>query len=109
MVSTAAFIILQPGKLLDLSALLKAKKYANQGNKERAVKAMRKLESDGLGKLVKKEMQHGASAVSCSVMHIIQSIFLMYFKLLLVHHAALDTVCTYVAKKFEQVRTTPIT
>jgi len=71
-VSTAAFTILQPGKLLDLSAMLRAKKYANRGNKERAIKAMDKLESDGLGKLLRKEMQHGASAVSSSVMHIIQ-------------------------------------
>jgi len=71
-VSAAAFTILQPGKLLDLSAMLRAKKYANRGNKERAVKAMKKLESDGLGKLLRKEMQRGASAVSSGVMHIIQ-------------------------------------
>ena len=38
--------------------------YQNRGQKEGAVKAMKKLETDGFGELKKKEMHHGTSAVS---------------------------------------------
>ena len=66
MISAAAFTILQPGKILDLSAMLKAKKYSARGNKDGAIKAMKKLQSDGFGMLKKKDMQRGAAAVSCA-------------------------------------------
>jgi len=59
----ASFTLTQPGKVLDLSAMLRSKKYAGRDNKEGAVKAMTLLESDGLGKLEKKEVHRGASAV----------------------------------------------
>ena len=65
-ISAAAFTILQPGKILDLSAMLKAKKYSARGNKDGAIKAMKKLQSDGFGMLKKKDMQRGAAAVSCA-------------------------------------------
>lgn len=60
----AAFTILQPGKVLDLSMMLKNKKYQNRGQKDGAVNAMKRLEADGLGTLQKKDMHRGASAVS---------------------------------------------
>ena len=60
----AAFTILQPGKVLDLSMMLKNKKYQNHGQKDAAVIAMKRLEVDGLGTLKKKDMHRGASAVS---------------------------------------------
>ena len=60
----AAFTILQPGKVLDLSMMLKNKKYQNCGQKDGAVNAMKRLEVDGLGTLQKKDMHRGASAVS---------------------------------------------
>lgn len=60
----AAFTILQLGKVLDLSVMLKNKKYQNCGQKEGAVNAMKRLEADGLGTLQKKDMHRRASAVS---------------------------------------------
>ena len=53
--SNAAFTLLLPGRILDLSTLLSTKKYRNRGNKDGALAAMKKLESDGLGKIKKKE------------------------------------------------------
>ena len=60
---TASFTLTQPGKVLDLSAMLRSKKYTGRDNKKGAVKAMTILESHGLVKLEKKEMHRGASAV----------------------------------------------
>ena len=64
LINNAAYTLLQPGKVLDLSIMLKNKKYQNRGQKEGAVKAMKKLEADGFGVLKKKEMHRGTSAVS---------------------------------------------
>ena len=64
LINNAAYTLLQPGRILDLSTMLKNKKYQNRGNKEGAVKVMKKLEEDGLGTLKKKELNRGAAAVS---------------------------------------------
>ena len=64
LINNAAYTLLQSGKVLDLSTMLKNKKYQNRGQKEGAVKAMKKLEADGFGVLKKKEMHRGTSAVS---------------------------------------------
>lgn len=64
LINNATYTLLQPGKILDLSSILKNKKYQNRGHKEGAVKAMKKLEADGLGTLKKKELHCGAAAVS---------------------------------------------
>lgn len=64
MINNATYTLLQPGKILDLSTMLKNKKYQNRGQKEGAVKAMKKLEADGLGRLKTKELHRGAAAVS---------------------------------------------
>ena len=63
-ISNAAYTLTLPGRILDLSTLLSNKKYRNRGNKDGALAAMKKLESDGLGKIKKKETHRGASAVS---------------------------------------------
>ena len=60
----AAYTLTLPGRILDLSNLLSNKKYRNQGNKDGALAAMKKLEIDGLGKIKKKETYRAASAVS---------------------------------------------
>ena len=44
-----------PGNELDLSALLKDKKFRGRGNKEGALQVMRILEEDELGKLEEKQ------------------------------------------------------
>ena len=61
--SNAAYTLSQPGSTLSLSALLVAKKYRDRGGKEAAIKAMRELERNGLGKLIEKPARHGTSAV----------------------------------------------
>lgn len=49
--SSEALCLTLPGKQLDLSALLKEKKFRGLGNKEDAFHTMRILEEDELGKL----------------------------------------------------------
>ena len=44
-----------PGSQLDLSVLLKEKKFRGRGNKEGALQALRNLDDDGLGKLEEKQ------------------------------------------------------
>ena len=53
-----------PGKILNLSALLQAKKFRGKGNKEGAVAAFQELEQTGLGKLISEDSRRGASSVS---------------------------------------------
>ena len=50
-VSIEAFCLTLPGCELRLPSLLLAKKFRNRGNKEGALTAFWKLQSDGLGKL----------------------------------------------------------
>ena len=62
--SLAAYCLLLPGKKLNLSALLAAKKFRGRGNKAAALEAFRHLEAAGLGKLVMLDSRRGTSAVS---------------------------------------------
>lgn len=62
--SVAAYCLLLPGKVLNLSALLQAKKFRGKGNKEGAVAAMEELHKAGLGKLISADSRRGASSVS---------------------------------------------
>ncbi len=55
--SNEAFCLTLTGEQLDLSALLKDKKFRGRGNKEGALKAMRALQEDGLGKLEEKQVK----------------------------------------------------
>ena len=50
-IANAAYCLLLPGKTLDLSALLVAKKFRYRGNKEGAISVLKLLEKDGLGKV----------------------------------------------------------
>ena len=50
--------------ILNLSNLLVKKKFAGKGNKEGAVEAIKQLEEDGLGKIVKAKVQRGTACVS---------------------------------------------
>ena len=62
--SVAAYCLLLPGKVLNLSALLQAKKFRGKGNKEGAVAALEELHKAGLGKLISADSRRGASSVS---------------------------------------------
>lgn len=55
------FCLTLPGKQLDLSILLKEKKFRHKGNKEGALRAMRILEDDGLGRLEEKKLSNKSS------------------------------------------------
>ena len=57
------YTILQPGKKLDLSALLKAKVFKNKGHKSGAVEAMKKLQEAGLRELKALGGARGTSMV----------------------------------------------
>lgn len=61
--SNEALCLTLPGAVLDLSALLKDKKFRNRGNREGALKAMKILQDEGLGKLEEKRT-HGSVKVS---------------------------------------------
>lgn len=45
------FTLLLPGKAIDISAVCKAKKFKDKGNKPASIEACRKLEKEGLGTL----------------------------------------------------------
>ena len=53
--TTEAFCLTLPGAHLDLSVLLKEKKFRGKGNKEGALQAMRNLQENGLRQLKEKE------------------------------------------------------
>lgn len=57
------YTILQPGKNLDLSVLLKAKIFKNKGHKSAAIDAMKKLQETGLGTLKELGSSCGTSMV----------------------------------------------
>lgn len=59
----ASFCLQLPGKQLNLSALLTAKKFRGRGNKEAALLAFCDLEKAGLGDLITQESRRGTSAV----------------------------------------------
>ena len=62
-VDLEGYTILQPGKKLDLSALIKAKKYKSKGNKAAAVTACKKLQEMELGILHELGSSRGTSMV----------------------------------------------
>lgn len=60
---TAAYILLLPGKSLDISDLNKSHKFRGRGNKEGAVAAINALEKDGLGLVKEERATRGTSKV----------------------------------------------
>jgi len=57
------YTILQPGKKLNLSVLLKGKVFKNKGHKSAAIDAMKKLQEAGLGTLKELGSSCGTSMV----------------------------------------------
>lgn len=53
--TTEGFCLTLPGVQLDVSVLLKEKKFRGKGNKDGALQAMRNLQEEGLGQLKEKE------------------------------------------------------
>ena len=60
----AAFCLLLPGKMLYISTLLQLKRFRYKGNKEGAVRAIKMLESAGMGRVFEDKPTRGATAVS---------------------------------------------
>ena len=58
------YTLLQPGEKLDITALIKAKKYKKKGNKTALVDTCATLEGKGLGKLHKLGSARGTPMVS---------------------------------------------
>ena len=63
------FCLTLPGKQLDLSVILKEKKFRHKGNKEGTLRAMRILE-DGLGRLDEKKLSNKSSVKVCTCIHV---------------------------------------
>ena len=59
----AGYTILLPGKALDISAIVKAKKFKNKGNKPGALEACKRLEEAEMGKLVELGKSRGTAMV----------------------------------------------
>ena len=57
------YTLLQDGEKLNISALVKAKKYKGRGNKAAAVEACKKLQEKGFGKLLELGSSRGTSMV----------------------------------------------
>lgn len=55
--SVATHSLLLPGKVLHISALLVAKRFRDKGNKEGAVRAIKRLQEAGLGNVNHHEEQ----------------------------------------------------
>jgi hypothetical protein len=62
--AVAKYCLLLPGKVLHISALLIAKRFRDKGNKDGAVRAIRTLESAGLGEVIEVKPQRGTNVVS---------------------------------------------
>ena len=62
--SNAAYSLLIPGKILNLSALNHLKRFRNRGNKPGAKKGRQLLQECKLGKLIEDKAQHGTGYVS---------------------------------------------
>ena len=60
----AAFVLLLPGKVLHLSALIVARKFRDRGNKAGALEAMKLLEDCGMGKLLSVNSVRGTDKAS---------------------------------------------
>jgi hypothetical protein len=52
------------GKKLDISAVIKAKKFKHKGNKPAALEACKKLEEAGIGKLLELGSSRGVAMVT---------------------------------------------
>ena len=61
--TVAAYCLLIPGRMLHISVLLTATKFRDKGNKDGAVRAIRLLESAGLGEVEEIKPQRGATMV----------------------------------------------
>ena len=62
--AVAKYCLLLPGKVLHISALLIAKRFRDKGNKDGAVRAIRTLQSAGLGEVIEVKPQRGTNVVS---------------------------------------------
>ena len=62
--STAAFTLLLPGRVLDISALNSQHKFRDRGKKQGAVEAIEHLEEAGLGVVQKERATRGTAMVS---------------------------------------------
>ena len=60
---TASYVLLLPGKILDISALNTAHKFRGRGNKDGAVAARRDLEEAGLGSVIEDKATRGTNKV----------------------------------------------
>jgi hypothetical protein len=58
------FTLLLPGKAIDISAVCKAKKVKDKGNKPAAIEACRRLEKEGLGTLHELGSSRGTPMVN---------------------------------------------
>ena len=59
----SGYTILLPGKALDISAIVKAKKFKSRGNKPGALEACKRLKEAGMGKLVELGKSRGTAMV----------------------------------------------
>ena len=66
--SNAAYSLLIPGKILNLSALNHLKRFRNCGNKPGAKKGWQLLQECKLGKLIEDKAQRGTEYVSLVLM-----------------------------------------
>jgi hypothetical protein len=66
--SNAAYSLLIPGRVLNLSALNSQKKFRDRGNKQGAIKGWQLLEQSELGKLHDMKAQRGTDRVSTNVL-----------------------------------------
>ena len=62
--SLAAYCLLLPGRTLNSSALLAAKRFRDKGNKDGAVRGIKMLQAAGLGEVIEKKPLRGTSIVS---------------------------------------------
>ena len=63
----AAYTILLPGRVLNLSSLLAQKKYRKRGNKDGAIRSFFILEGEGLGKVLQMTGTKGTGVVSSHI------------------------------------------
>lgn len=63
MAGTAGYVLLLPGKVLDISALNTSHKFRGRGNKEGAVAAINELETAGLGVVKEERATRGTTKV----------------------------------------------
>ena len=62
------FTLLLPGKVIDITAVCKAKKFKDKGNKPAAIEACRRLETEGLGTLCELGSSRGTAMVCYEIL-----------------------------------------